>query len=113
MYDMFPLSSDTYHITMLLIGLIGMPVSLDVDTGAALTVVNQLTYERLMEQSLAHVSCCHLGNYRGATQDILSLYLAQLSWKPDMGIRGWFCPYILCLRVALTYWAGIGLPTLM
>ena len=63
---MFPLTStgtDPYHIMMTLNG---MPVSLDVDTGAALTVVNQLTYERLMEHAERESRTCQLlpsGNY--------------------------------------------------
>ena len=50
-YALFPVTStgaNPYRITM---RLNGMPVSLDVDTGAALTVVNPLIYERLMEHS--------------------------------------------------------------
>ena len=38
----------------------GMPVSLDVDTGAALTLVNQLTYERLMKHAERESHTCQL-----------------------------------------------------
>ena len=44
----FPYSSDPYQTTMILNG---VPVSMDVVTGAALTVINQLTYEPLLERA--------------------------------------------------------------
>ena len=59
-YAMFPVtspSSDPYRIAMTLDGVL---VSMDVDTGAALTVINQLTYERLLERAEQGSRPCQL-----------------------------------------------------
>ena len=59
-YTMFPVAvanSEPYHVAMSLNGVL---VSMDVDTGAALTVINQSTYERLLEQSQRTSQSCNL-----------------------------------------------------
>lgn len=75
---MFPVTStgsNPYQITTILNG---MPVPMDVDTGAALTTVfNQLTYERLLEHAgqesrmYIPVSCCPQGKLQGTLLPVL------------------------------------------
>ena len=57
---MFPVTTpnnDPYRIAITLNGVLG---SMDVDTGAALTVINQLTYERLLERAEQTSQTCRL-----------------------------------------------------
>ncbi len=59
-YTTFPVAvanSEPYHVAMSLNGVL---VSMDVDTGGALTVINQSTYERLLEQSQRTSQSCNL-----------------------------------------------------